>query len=185
MGQCERIKRFLPNVLTILRMVCAALLLFFRPLSVWFFALYAIAGLTDVLDGYFARRFHAQSVIGARLDSAADFLLCAVLLYLFIPVYSWPRWVLLWIAAVCFIRFAALGVCYIRFKRLAFLHTWSNKAAGLLLFLSPVLFWIAGNRAGTAILLAVSTISAIEELAIEATATTLDLNQTTLFSKKT
>ena len=78
----KRRKKQMPNLLTFARMLFALALLLFRPLSVWFFVLYLLACLSDLLDGFFARRFHAESSLGARLDSAADFLLCVVLLQL-------------------------------------------------------------------------------------------------------
>ena len=157
----------IPNLLTMLRIVCAVLLLFFRPLSAWFFTLYLFAGLSDLLDGYLARRLGVSSELGARLDSAADFLLCAVLLAILIPLYVWPVWVIVWIAAIALIRLFAIAVCYLRFRKLAFLHTYANKATGLFLFLSPVLFWLFGLTVTTILLCILATISAFEELLIE------------------
>ena len=177
------IKRKIPNILTVLRMVCAILLLFFRPLSVWFFVLYTIAGLSDMLDGYFARRFQTQSELGARLDSAADFLLCAVILVVLIPFYHWPHWVILWISVIAVIRLAALLVCYLRFRQFAFLHTYLNKATGLLLFLSPVLFWLFGLNATAIIVCLVATISALEELLLDCTAKEFNSNKKSILTQ--
>ena len=179
----DTVKRTIPNLLTYLRMVCAIVLLFFRPLSVWFFVLYAVAGLSDMLDGYFARRFQAQSELGARLDSAADFLLCVVILVVLIPFYHWPLWVILWIAAIAVIRLAALLVCYLRFRQFAFLHTSLNKATGFLLFLSPVLFWLLGLDVAAIVLCTVATISAMEELLIDFTSSGLNLDTKSILVK--
>lgn len=41
----------------------------------WAAALFALAALTDFLDGYLARRWHVESVLGAFLDTTADKLL--------------------------------------------------------------------------------------------------------------
>jgi phosphatidylglycerophosphate synthase len=38
-------------------------------------ALFALAAVTDFLDGYLARRWHVESVLGAFLDTTADKLL--------------------------------------------------------------------------------------------------------------
>lgn len=179
----SKLTRFLPNVLTILRMACAVLLILVRPLSALFFTLYAFAGVSDVLDGYFARRFHVVSELGARLDSAADFLLIAVLLFILIPLYDWPLWILLWMVLVCIVRFAAMGVCFVKFHRIAFLHTWSNKTTGLLLFFAPILLMFLGRSLSAASLLSIATISAIEELWIELSADTLDLDRVSLFHR--
>ena len=175
-----QLKKYVPNGLTVFRMICAVMLLFIRPLSVRFFIVYALAGLSDLLDGYFARRFDAMSERGAKLDSAADFLLCAVMLVVLIPLYRWPIWVIVWIAAVSAVRLSALAVSYIRFRKMAFLHTWLNKATGLLLLLTPVLLRLMGLPVAAAILLGVSTISALEELLIELTADGLNLDRASL-----
>ena len=177
------VKKCLPNALTILRMVCAILLLFFRPLSVWFFVLYAIAWLSDILDGYFARRFGASSESGARLDSAADFLLCGVLLFVLIPFYDWPVWVIVWIASIALIRLSALAVCYIRFRQFTFLHTYSNKATGFLLFLSPAFLLLLGLNIAVMVLSTMATISALEEFLIDCTAKEFASNRKSIFTQ--
>lgn len=41
----------------------------------WAAALFAVAAVTDFLDGYLARRWHIESVLGAFLDTTADKLL--------------------------------------------------------------------------------------------------------------
>lgn len=46
--------KYLPNALTLLRIVLCVPLLFLRPFSVWFFVLYTICGISDMLDGYLA-----------------------------------------------------------------------------------------------------------------------------------
>jgi cardiolipin synthase len=70
----------LPNFITMLRM---AMVPFFvlavagkdYRLALWIFV---IAGLTDALDGYLARRMDMESLIGAYLDPIADKLLLTV-----------------------------------------------------------------------------------------------------------
>jgi len=164
-------------------MLCTFALLLFRPLSVWFFVLYLLACMSDLLDGFFARRFRAESNFGARLDSAADFLLCVVLLILFLPYYRWPLWIILWISGIGLVRVAAALICFVRFKTLAFLHTYSNKATGILLVLFPVLLWLLGLDVTGILLCSVATLSAMEELLLQLTAKSLDLNRISLFTK--
>jgi phosphatidylglycerophosphate synthase len=79
----------LPNTLTWLR-------IFAIPLVVMFFylpfqwadpaagLLFAVAGVTDSLDGYFARRMKQTSRLGAFLDPVADKLIVAVALVLLV-----------------------------------------------------------------------------------------------------
>ena len=182
MSQRAKLLKQIPNLLTALRIVCAVLLLFVHPLSPLFFTLYLFAGLSDLLDGYLARRLGASGELGARLDSAADFLLCAVLLVVLIPLIAWPLWAIVWIAAIALIRLIALAVCYFRFRKLAFLHTYANKATGLLLFLSPVLFWLLGFNVSCYLLCGLATFSALEELLIEIFSHQLDPNRKSILS---
>jgi CDP-diacylglycerol---glycerol-3-phosphate 3-phosphatidyltransferase len=79
----------LPNTLTWLRIgaIPLIILLFFMPYH-WSDPaaglLFAAAGITDSLDGYFARRLGQTSRLGAFLDPVADKLIVAVALVLLI-----------------------------------------------------------------------------------------------------
>ena len=79
----------LPNTLTWLRIFAIPLviLLFYLPFS-WADPaaglLFALAGITDSLDGYFARRMGQTSRLGAFLDPVADKLIVAVALVLLV-----------------------------------------------------------------------------------------------------
>lgn len=70
-------KEYIPNIITILRLVLigpivASLVLGRYPMACW---LFIIAGLTDAVDGYLARRFQWISRFGAMVDPVADKLL--------------------------------------------------------------------------------------------------------------
>src|SRR6187455_3859103 len=77
----------LPNTLTWLRIFAIPLVivLFYLPFT-WADPasglLFAAAGITDSLDGYFARRMGQTSRLGAFLDPVADKLIVAVALVL-------------------------------------------------------------------------------------------------------
>lgn len=162
----SRLKAQAPNALTLLRMACAVSLLFIRPFSLLFWALCLSAGISDILDGYLARKWHAQSRFGAGLDSAADFILVLIVLSILIPHYHWPAWVILWISIISLIRFGSILICLIRFHQLAFFHTYSNKATGFLLFCFPLLLFLFHLSFVSALLCIFATVSAIEELII-------------------
>jgi CDP-diacylglycerol---glycerol-3-phosphate 3-phosphatidyltransferase len=78
-----------PNILTWLRIAAIPLIvvLFYVPYP-WSDpaagVLFAIAGITDSLDGYFARRLGQTSRLGAFLDPVADKLIVAVALVLLV-----------------------------------------------------------------------------------------------------
>jgi phosphatidylglycerophosphate synthase len=60
----------IPNTLTILRIAIAAIFPFAAP--VWRIPLVLVAGVSDSLDGWIARRFRLTSWVGALLDGIAD-----------------------------------------------------------------------------------------------------------------
>jgi CDP-diacylglycerol--glycerol-3-phosphate 3-phosphatidyltransferase len=76
-----------PNILTLIRLALIPLLvvLYFTP-GRWAAALttavFVIAALTDLLDGYLARRLQQTSALGAFLDPVADKLVVAAALVL-------------------------------------------------------------------------------------------------------
>ncbi len=77
-----------PNLLSVLRIALVPLfvLAIIEGHPGWAFAVFGLAGVTDLLDGYIARRHQQQSVLGAYLDPAADKLLITAAFILM----SWP-----------------------------------------------------------------------------------------------
>lgn len=93
--------RQLPNALTVLRLLLAlplALLLLERdhPAAL---VVVAIAGITDALDGFLARRLDARTQLGALLDPVADKTLVTVSFLCFAATALIPWWVALAILA--------------------------------------------------------------------------------------
>ncbi len=177
-------KKRLPNVLTALRFPLALGLLPTDALSATFLVIYLFCCLTDALDGYFARRFGVCSDTGGRLDSAADFLLIAVVIFKLWPVIM-PGWgFVLWIAGVALARFAAGLTARIRFGRFGFLHTFGNKLTGVLLALYPLSLTLTQSRWALSIILFAASFSAAEELFIELTAAEWNPNSAFIFKKE-
>ena len=76
-----------PNLLTLFRMalIPVVVTLYFMPVAgVYVTAVFLLAGLTDWLDGYLARRLEQTSQFGAFLDPVADKLVVAVVLVLLV-----------------------------------------------------------------------------------------------------
>lgn len=91
----------LPNLLTYGRILAIPLivgLLFWPgdPIMRWYaLGLYALAGISDYLDGYFARVYAQQSSLGRMLDPIADKLLIAACLLMLVAIdtiQSWSIW---------------------------------------------------------------------------------------------
>ena len=82
-----------PNLLTLLRiaLIPVFVVVFYLPYT-WTHAaaalVFALAALTDWLDGYLARRLGQTSAFGAFLDPVADKLMVAVALVLLVGMYT-------------------------------------------------------------------------------------------------
>jgi len=88
----------LPNILTAYRFaVVPFLLLCLLPgVDQWTemvaFILFLTAALTDLADGYFARKQKSETVLGKLMDPLADKVLVAVALIMLIPIGRVPAW---------------------------------------------------------------------------------------------
>jgi CDP-diacylglycerol---glycerol-3-phosphate 3-phosphatidyltransferase len=94
----------IPTWLTLLRIMLIPVLVvvFYLPFKWTNFAaalVFALASLTDWLDGWIARRFHQYSAFGAFLDPVADKLMVAVALFLIVQGHPTP-WMALWAAVI-------------------------------------------------------------------------------------
>ena len=83
----------LPTIFTFLRLALIPVLvvLFYWPTSqsnLYAATVFIIAGLTDLLDGYLARRLHQTTRFGAFLDPVADKIMVCTALILIVEYYS-------------------------------------------------------------------------------------------------
>lgn len=92
----------LPNLLTLVRflLIPAYFLVFFSnsPWNMWFaLGIVVLAGLTDLLDGYIARRFNLITPLGIVLDPLADklMMLSVILSFILDQRISWAAAALL------------------------------------------------------------------------------------------
>lgn len=75
-GGSRAVARMLPNGLSLLRLAGAPALVVIAAATDsrrWFGVVFGVMLLTDGLDGFLARRLHAESDLGRRLDSYADY----------------------------------------------------------------------------------------------------------------
>jgi CDP-diacylglycerol--glycerol-3-phosphate 3-phosphatidyltransferase len=97
-------KLTIPTWLTLLRILLIPVLaaVFYLPgrwTSVAAAAIFALASLTDWLDGWIARRWHQYSAFGAFLDPVADKLMVATALFLIVQGHP-TAWMALWAAVI-------------------------------------------------------------------------------------
>ena len=175
--------KIIPNLITVLRIIFSITILFIKPLSFIFFIIYIICGLSDIFDGYFARKNKVTSDLGATLDSIADFIFIAIILFILLPILQIPKWGMIWILIIIIIRLLSIIIGSLKYKTIVFLHTYLNKATGLILFISPLIYSLFKINFTIYLLCIMGSISAIEELLINSTSTKLSKNIKSIFDK--
>jgi CDP-diacylglycerol--glycerol-3-phosphate 3-phosphatidyltransferase len=103
----------LPNTLTMFRFVVIPIVLILMGsnriyLTVIAGALFLIASLTDIMDGYIARKYNIVTNMGKILDPLADKLMVLIVLIMLIPMGRVPAW------AVALIVFRETAVTSLR-----------------------------------------------------------------------
>ena len=151
------------NIITGIRIVCSIALLFSPVFSPAFYALYIIAGISDMIDGAVARKTGTASEFGSKLDTAADLILVVVCLIKLLPVIHVPIWLLIWVAIIAVIRAINLISGYVRQKEFVVLHTEMNKVTGIMLLVLPLTLSIIDLKYSGAFVCVVATFAAIQE----------------------
>ncbi|MFT8316099.1 MAG: CDP-alcohol phosphatidyltransferase family protein [Clostridium sp.] len=170
------------NIISIVRIVISIMMIFFYRNDLVFTVLYLICGLSDIIDGYIARKTNTQSSIGARLDSLGDFTMFGVIITIILIKAGDNLSVFFpWIIIIVIIRCINLIIAAYKYNSLVSLHTLGNKLAGFLVFISPLLFVTFHTVKIFWPVCIISVLSAIEEGAIHLTTDNLDLNRKSIF----
>jgi len=167
--------RYLPNAVSITRILLCIPLIFLTPFSLVFIVLFAVAGVTDSIDGQLARRIKGgTSELGASIDSIADLVMVSVLIFVIMPAMQIWGW--LWVAYVSVLSLkvvASTGIGFIRFKEFISLHTISFKILVAFLFTYPFVYYFAGEglfiNVFSTVLISCALLVVIEEILIVST----------------
>ncbi|MBP5687858.1 MAG: CDP-alcohol phosphatidyltransferase family protein [Muribaculaceae bacterium] len=153
--------RALPNILSSLRIVGAIGLLFCDVTSVVFWGIYLACGISDMADGWLARKFDCATKTGALLDSVADICFVACCGLKLLPVFELPLWLWIWAGVIVVIKIANQVLALLMSGKCSFPHTIANKVTGFLLFIAvPMTFW---SIIPLAIVAVVATFAAVQE----------------------
>ena len=87
-----------------------------------------------MIDGLVARKTGTVNKLGAKLDTAADFVFVAVCLWKLLPSLAVPLWLWIWIVLIALIKMINIISGYVIQKKYIALHTVMNKITGILLF---------------------------------------------------
>lgn len=156
----------MPNILTSIRIVCAAALVACSPFSNWFYALYLLGGISDVLDGVAARRLKKETPFGAKFDTVADMVFAVVVILKVVLTIDIPLWLIVWIGGIAVIKCFNVVLGFVLHKRFVSEHTVLNKLCGVLLFVIPLCIgWLPRLPLTILILLtcAAATVAAVQE----------------------
>ena len=151
------------NIITGIRIVCSIALLVFPVFSPAFYALYILAGVSDMIDGTVARKTGTVSEFGSKLDTGADFVLAAVCLVRVIPIIHPPIRLIIWMIVIAAIKAVNLVSGYITRRKIAVLHTAANKVTGILLFVLPLTLTFLDLKYSGAVVGALATFAATQE----------------------
>lgn len=164
----NRHKLNLADIITLFRIVGTLTLIAIKPLSVSFLIVYTITGVTDILDGWIARKTHTQNERGAKLDSIADLLFYTVILLRVFPMLFNVLPNVIWyiVALIVIVRVLAYLVAAIKYHQFVALHTYLNKLTGLAVFLIPFALVTQYATSFCFVVSAVAALSSIEELTI-------------------
>ena len=151
----------LPNIITLLRIAGSLGLILCDVTCVVFWIIYGLCGISDIADGWLARRLNCVTKTGALLDSLADICFVACCAWKLLPILELPQWLWLWAGVIVAIKVVNQLSAFTMYGRCCFPHTTANKATGFLLFIAvPMTFFTV---IPIAIVAAIATFAAINE----------------------
>lgn len=125
--------RHIPNILTCLRLAMVAAFVFFfvKHQYVVCLALYIAAFLTDVLDGFLARRFNWVSNFGKLMDPLADKLMLLAALACLFAVGKFPIYLLIALVVKELLMVIGSSIVLKKKKVAVYADVWGKVATGL------------------------------------------------------
>ncbi len=159
----------IPNLLSCLRLVLAPVLLYLAWIGepTPFLVALVCSLLSDLFDGYFARRFNQATHLGTLLDSYGDFAT-----YMTVPLCAWWLWPDLirreaWFAAAVVTSYVfPIVLGYLKYGRLTSYHTYGAKLSAVVVGASALVLFAGGPPLPFRIATWVLVLAELEEIAI-------------------
>ena len=153
--------KHLPNILSSLRIAGTVVLLLSDVSSILFGVLYIVCGISDIADGWLARKLKCVTRTGALLDSLADICFVACCAWKLLPILELPQWLWLWAGVIVAIKVVNQLLALVMYRCFQFPHTTANKATGFLLFIAVPMTFL--SIIPFTIVAAIATFAAIHE----------------------
>jgi CDP-diacylglycerol--glycerol-3-phosphate 3-phosphatidyltransferase len=159
----------IPNLLSLLRLALVPVLVVAACLNEdqLFLLLLGICLLSDMLDGYFARKLQQVTEFGARLDSWADMATYAMMvlgLNLIWPTIFNQQFLYLVAATLSYVL--PVVVALVRFSSFPSYHTWGAKLAAVLIAPAFYLLVLYDEQTFFRLVIIFHVLVAMEEIAI-------------------
>ena len=131
-------KKNIPNILTMLRFVLIPFILYFLSIDNYIltFVFLTLSGITDVLDGFIARKFNFITDFGKLIDPLADKATQLLTLASLVLKNIIPLWILGLLVLKEFIMIA--GASFLYGKELVVSSKWYGKLATVLIYVAIV-----------------------------------------------
>ena len=151
------------NYISTSRIIMAILLLIPETFSAPFYIIYLYCGISDMLDGWMARKSKTESEIGARLDSIADMVFVIIAMMKILPILHLSNGIVIWIVVIVFIKIVNVIGSYIKNKNIEFTHTIANKITEFILFIAPFIIVRTNPMILEIIICSIATFAAVQE----------------------
>lgn len=133
----------LPNILTLLRMCLIPVFatLYYSGMQPLALVVYLLAGATDILDGYLARKWNQITSFGKLMDPLADKLMTLTMIFCLTDTGYLPVWVLaVLIAKELMMVIGSLALLKgLKGQKIVVMANWAGKAATAMLIAAVAL----------------------------------------------
>ena len=151
------------NYISISRILMSIMLLIPETFSIHFNIAYIYCGISDILDGFIARKSKNESEIGDRLDSTADIIFVISSMVKILPVLHLSNSIIIWVVFIAFIKIVNIVCSYIYNKKMVLPHTIANKITGFALFMAPFIIVNTNSILFEIIVCSIATFAAVQE----------------------
>ncbi len=131
--------KHIPNILTVIRILLIPVIVVFIFIGNYIlaFVFFTISGITDIVDGFIARKFNLISNFGKLMDPLADKLTQIATLASLVFTNIIPVWILLIVFLKEFIMIC--GASFLYGKDVVVYSKWYGKLATVLLYIAIVI----------------------------------------------